>query len=317
MTTPTTRPPFFNRWWTYQAERFPLKAHGPLIAAFSFSAVAFSTLVRGAPQALTFSHWLVAFITALAFFAQLRIADEFKDHEEDCRYRPYRAVPRGLIHLRELAILGLLLAAVQAALALWLAPQLLWLLALTWGYLGLMSVEFFAPAWLKARPLVYLFSHMLIMPLIDLYATACDWLVLKVSLPQGLYWFILVSFCNGIVIEIGRKIRAPADEEPGVETYSVLWGAPGAIAGWWLALLTTTLFALGAAWQIDFLLPVAVVLTTLLLAAAWQSWRFLARPIAGRGKGFELLAGLWTLAMYLAIGAGPFLLTLEEFQWNG
>ena len=34
---------------------------------------------------------------------QLRLADEFKDFEEDSRYRPYRPVPRGLVSLRDLA----------------------------------------------------------------------------------------------------------------------------------------------------------------------------------------------------------------------
>ena len=39
-----------NRWWIYQKERFPLLAHGPLIFAFSACAVAFSSLLRGAPR---------------------------------------------------------------------------------------------------------------------------------------------------------------------------------------------------------------------------------------------------------------------------
>ena len=41
-----------NRWWVYQRERFPIFAHGLLIAAFSFSAVSFSMLLREAPGVL-------------------------------------------------------------------------------------------------------------------------------------------------------------------------------------------------------------------------------------------------------------------------
>ena len=44
------------------------------------------------------------------------------------------------------------------------------------------------------------------------------------SSASGLAWFLVASFFNGIVVEMGRKIRAPADEEKGVETYSALWG---------------------------------------------------------------------------------------------
>jgi hypothetical protein len=42
--------------------------------------------------------------------------------------------------------------------------------------MAVMTKEFFVPEWLKKRPIVYMVSHMAIMPLIDLYATACDWL---------------------------------------------------------------------------------------------------------------------------------------------
>ena len=99
-----------NRWWTYQRERFPILAHGILIASFSFSAVCFSSLLRGQTELPRLSSIFVAFVTAFLFFLQLRIADEFKDFEEDARYRPYRAVPRGLVTLRELGGLGAMCA---------------------------------------------------------------------------------------------------------------------------------------------------------------------------------------------------------------
>ena len=301
-----------NRWWIYQRERFPLAAHAPLVAAFSFSAVAYSALLRGESGLPALGTFLVAFLSALLFFLQLRIADEIKDYDEDCRFRPYRPVPRGLIRLRELAVLGVASGIAQLLLALWLFPPLIMLLLLVWAYLALMSHEFFVRDWLKAHPVTYLWSHMLIMPLIDLYVSACDWLVSAGegglhAMPHGLIWFLLVSFFNGVVIEIGRKIRAPADEEVGVETYSALWGARRALAAWLGALGLTAIFALLAAWRIDFLLPVLLVLLLFLAAALWAARHFLAHSLPGSGKRFELIAGLWTLAMYLSLGAAPFL----------
>jgi 4-hydroxybenzoate polyprenyltransferase len=301
-----------NRWWVYQRERFPLLGHAPLVAAFSFSAVAYSSLLRGVFERPHLTAWLVAFLTSLAFFMQLRIADEFKDIEEDTRYRPYRPVPRGLVSLRDLGLVGALLAFIQLALALWLFAPLVFILLGTWLYLALMSHEFFARDWLKARPITYMWTHMLIMPLIDLYATSCDWMVAAGKfrhdmVPAGLFWFLIVSFFNGIVIEIGRKIRAPEDEETGVETYSVLWGRGRAVAVWLGVLLVTASSAAVAAWQIDFLWPVVVVLLALLSAAAFAGWHFLHNLNAGAGKRFEILAGVWTLCMYLSLGAGPLL----------
>ncbi len=119
------------------------------------------------------------------FFLQLRIADEFKDFEEDSRFRPYRPVPRGLVKLRELGWLFVLGAGVQLALALWLAPRMALLLLLPWGYLAGMSKEFGCRDWLKARPVTYLWTHMLIMPLVDFYATGCDWLASGASPPAS------------------------------------------------------------------------------------------------------------------------------------
>jgi hypothetical protein len=297
-----------KRWVTYQRERFPLIVHAPLVAAFSVSAVCFSRLVRGESGLPAMPSVLVAFVTALTFFLQLRIADEFKDFEDDAKYRPYRPVPRGLVTLRELGWVGVGGGVIQLALALWLRPALVGLLALAWAYLALMSREFFAPAWLRERPALYMASHMVIIPLIDLYATACDWLLVAPGPPRGLIWFLLVSYVNGIVVEVGRKTRAPADEEPGVETYSADWGLTNAVAVWLSAIAITAIFAWQAARQIGFevrVVPVLVVLAGLSLLTGVRLARF---PAAGGGKAVEIASGVWTLLLYLSLGAIPALL---------
>ncbi len=288
------------RFWIYQRERFPLLVHGVVIAALSASALGVSTLLTGRPGQLTPPAAVTAFVTLLLFFLQLRIADEFKDHEDDLRYRPYRAVPRGLISLRELGWIGVAGGAVQLASALWLDHRLVWLLIVVWGYYGLMSVEFFARTWLKAHPLVYLWSHMLILPLIVLYATACDWLVNGAAIPLGgLLGFLLMSVFNGVVFEVGRKIRAPEDEEKGVETYSALWGMKRAAAAWAGALVLSAAAVSWVAVQIGFVAPVLAVAAALLTA------RFLKAPDTKRAKAIDTMSGLWTLSLLLVLGVLP------------
>src|SRR5204863_8471249 len=127
--------------------------------------------------------------------------------------------------------------------------------------------EFFVGEWLKRHHVIYLISHMAILPLVDLYATACDWWVAGEGAPQGLIWFLLVSYFNGIVIEVGRKIRAPQDEEVGINTYSALWGRRVAVLVWLSAMLATAVFAGTAAALIDWLAPTATVLAVLLATA--------------------------------------------------
>jgi len=270
-----------------------------------------SSMLRGRIAAPAWSSLVVAFVTSLLFFLQLRIADEFKDFEEDSRFRPYRPVPRGLVTLAELRVVGIAAAVMQLALAIWLNVALVPFLLAAWAWLALMSVEFFVPAWLRARPLAYMFSHMAIMPLIDFYATACDWRVAGVHAPPaGLVWFLVVSFFNGIVVEIGRKIRPIDAEEPGVETYSVLWGRPRAVAAWVAAIGATAVCAFQVSRHIGLAVPIGVLLATLVIACAVVGSRFLHAPSRSGGKLIEMASGVWTLLMYLSLGAVPLALAV-------
>jgi hypothetical protein len=297
-----------NRWIIYQRERFPLAAHGPLVAAFSASAVCYSSLLRGrdvfpAPAALA-----VAFVTSLLFFLQLRIADEFKDFEDDSRFRPYRAVPRWLVTLPELARVGIAAAIIQLLLAVLLDPSIIWILLVAWIYLALMTREFFVAHWLKRHPVLYMTSHMMILPLVDLYATACDWWVAGLRQPpRGLLWFLVVSYFNGMVVEIGRKIRVPADEEHGVDTYSALWGRGRAVRAWLFVVLMTALAAWRAAAEIGTEGPMVMLLALLVALCVGAGVRVVRSEKAGTGKAVEVMAGLWTVLMYLGLGAIPVL----------
>jgi 4-hydroxybenzoate polyprenyltransferase len=285
-----------NRWWVYQRERFPVVLHGVIIAVFSLSATAYSSRVRGAAFP-ALPNVIVAFGSAFLFFLQLRILDEFKDCDEDVAYRPYRAVPRGVVSLRELGRVGVAAAAIQAALAAWLDTRLLIFLAIVWAYMALMRTEFFVPRWLKAHPLSYLGSHMVIVPLIAGFATACDWLAASASPPPAVAWFLLVSFFNGLVIEIGRKIRVPEDEERGVPTYSAAWGVPGAVAAW-VVVVAATAFCAVLAPRVGW----ALVVVPACALMAILGWRFVSQPRSKSAKLIEQVSGAWALLVYLLFG---------------
>lgn len=294
-----------TRWWIYQRERFPLAAHGPIVAVFSWAALSYSAMLRGHGPAP--GPYLAAFASALLCFLQLRIADEFKDNTDDAQYRPYRPVPRGLVTLRGLAVVSALAAAVQLGAALWAGAALIPLLLLVWSWVALMSYEFFAGRWLRAHPVAYLLSHLLVVPLIALYVSAFDWRVAGAPPSNGLGWLLGASFFGGMVFELGRKIRAPGDEEPGVETYSALWGAHTA-AAWWLGAVTLgsalTLIALGAGGgPLSLsLLPIAA-----LAAAFVAARRYTRAPVRASARLIEHVSGLSTLGCYLAIGLLPLL----------
>lgn len=296
---------FFEKWNIYQASRFPLLKHSILILAFSSSAVSYSAMISGRTSG-ELTSYLVAFITCLLFFLQLRIADEFKDYEEDCLYRSYRPVPQGIIKLGELRNLFVISCFIQLIFAFSTSPKLAFILLVVWFYLGCMSREFGIKSWLKAHPITYMWSHMLIMPMIDFFATATDWINYS-SPPYAIYWFVALSFFNGINLEIGRKIRSAEDEEKGVETYSFLWGHKKACYSWMLMVGLTGLCAIAASYYLlnPFFIIVTLFVAIFMAVIYYRIVKFLNNPIKGSGKSFENLSGIFTLCIYLLLGLIP------------
>jgi hypothetical protein len=288
-----------NRWWTYQKERFPVFVFGVFVAAVCLGVIVASSVARGA-GAPSWKSFVVAFVCTFLVFLQLRIADEHKDFEDDAAARPYRPVQRGLVSLKELRVVGALTVVAQVAVVLWLDARLLWPLGVVLVYLALMGKEFFVPVWLKARPVAYLLSHQIILPLIYLFIGMCDWWVDNGVPPTGLAWILCMSYCSGMVVEIGRKIRVPGDEEEGVETYSGLWGRRGAVAVWLTVMLLSGVFAALTAKGIGIGALMVGVATILFVAAVVVASRFLRTESAGAGGRIEATAGVWTVIVHAA-----------------
>ena len=297
----------WHRLWIYQRERIPLGRTALLLAVFSAASINISAQLAGR----TLPGWgayAVAFAVALIFFFQLRACDEVKDAEDDRRYRPERPIPRGLVSLRLIVSLALAAVPVAAALTALLDLRLLLPLTLVWLWMGLMTAEFFVPHWLKARPLLYVVSHMLIMPLIDLFITACEWLARAGSPPAGLWLFLVLSFLNGCVLEIGRKIYAPANERTGVETYSMLLGPRKATLLWGAVLVAAFVLLVAVGIAIDAPRLVAAVGFAGLAACLACAWTFWRTPNAVAQKRLDTVSGLWVLTCYGSAGFIPLLL---------
>lgn len=299
-----------NRWWIYQKERFPIFAHGPLVIVFCLSVMLFSALQQAPAEMPEFLKIAGAIISTLILFFQLRVADEHKDFEIDSRYRPHRAVPRGLVTLPELARLAYIGAGIQFVIAMRLDVGLVPFLVGIWLYLGLMTKEFFIPDWLRRHPVAYLLSHMLIMPLIAFYISAFDWLCECRDLPAGLGWLLALSFFCGLVLEIGRKIKAPTKERTGVETYSGLWGLRFSAVVWVaciaaaaMAYINALPYVTAAVYYsvVGFVLPAIALLTASPLLISNDKLR------APQDIAIEPVSGLVALMLYLCLGPAQFL----------
>ncbi len=294
----------FKRFWIYQSERFPAFSYGLMVLTFAFSAMSYSKILRGDFN-FSILTLLIGAMTSFGYFFLLRIFDEFKDADDDAKYRPYRAVPRGLVSFKELKWLAIIIIGLQCILNAVFIPKMLWIWGLVIIYMFVMAKEFFVRDWLRKHPIAYLVSHMMIMPVIDFYTTGLDWNNNSTNIPNGLIIFLIVTFLNGVVIEIGRKIRAKNAEEIGVETYSYLWGEKGATLTWLCVLFTTFTFANVACFYAGFGKMTFIFLVFFLIFCAIPALKFLKTREQKIAAKIETMAGIWTLGMYLSLGGLP------------
>ena len=257
------------------------------------------------------------FIIIFMFFFQLRITDEFKDYEEDLKYRPYRPVQRGIISLKALGKIGIATIIIQIILAHVINPKLIYFMLLVWVYMFLMTKEFFIKNWLTERILIYALSHVVIMIFITLvilkgtgYILESHFLeTLYLSLERyeknifiGLIPLFALNYLNGIVLEIGRKTRKANEEEYGVQTYSKLWGRKKAV--FILCILYAieyilVLLGLSNMYK-EFFMTGTLILTITLVISIYFMIKFLKKDLTGKIP--ENISGIWILISSMNMG---------------
>ena len=257
------------------------------------------------------------FIIIFMFFFQLRITDEFKDYEEDLKYRPYRPVQRGIISLKALGKIGIATIIIQIILAHVINSKLIYFMLLVWIYMFLMTKEFFIKNWLTERILIYALSHVVIMIFITLvilkgtgYILESHFLeTLYLSLEKyeknifiGLIPLFALNYLNGIVLEIGRKTRRANEEEYGVQTYSKLWGRKKAV--FILCILYAieyilVLLGLSNMYK-EFFMTGTLILTITLVISIYFMIKFLKKDLTGKIP--ENISGIWILISSMNMG---------------
>ena len=285
--------------WAYLRERFP-PVNMALFAVVFLTVRAVARTVPGAEVGPWSAADALGIVATIAFFFRLRVFDEHKDFDLDAVHHPQRALQRGLVTLGQLRGLAWAGTAIEVG---WSGSQggaVLAAWAVAAGYSLLMRYEFFVPAYLKPRLVLYAATHMLVMPLV------IGWLWTASAPLTGpgttrLALLAALSLLGGFAFEIARKTRAPAAERDGVDSYSRVLGLGGAIAA------TLALLAGGAAVQ--------VALLGMLGAGGWASaligallagtaavyaagWRRADEPLLRRA---EVLTSLFLLVSYVSV----------------
>ena len=218
---------FFKKWYTYQKERFPVLAFGSYVFAIAFATYCFSNseFNKVYPLGTSFFDWkiiLTMFVLGLLQFLMVRIIDEFKDYEEDCKYRPYRPVPRGLISLKELKVLFIICAILQIAITAIVNRYALKFLVLLWIVFYLMTKGFFIKKVLDKHILLEVTFDEIMMPILVVFLSKFP--NGRIFLTNRYFLFLFMTYVVSWIIEIARKVRCKEDEEEGVRTYTAVFG---------------------------------------------------------------------------------------------
>ena len=313
----------------YLNERFPLGKNSFFVLIFTLSGYIYTSLLYNSKIMYLFTNGvkigifqykiIALFIIVFMFFFQLRITDEFKDYEEDLKYRAYRPVQRGIISLKTLGKTGIVTVIIQIMLAHVIDPEIIYFMIFVWIYMFLMAKEFFIKKWLTKRILIYALSHVVIMVFITLVIVeATQYIVPKNifdvfilqryrhNIDFALIPLFALNYLNGIVLEIGRKTRRTDEEEYGVQTYSKLWGRKKAVV------------VLSLLFVIEYLLVIlglthtykeyfffgGLTLLVILIVSIYFIVKFLKKDLSG--KIVETVSGLWIIFSSMCMGFLPY-----------
>lgn len=223
------RPPsLLQRWSIFLNERFSLFTHLPMVLLLVAANVALSIDILGTDRDV--GSYLYGSILACCFLFRLRCFDELKDYATDCSSRPTRPLPRGLLTVREVKRMIAWLTGVELVIAGLAGGPVLVTHGIAVCYSFLMYREFFIGAYLQPRLTAYAVTHtfsavLLGYSLASLTSGQPVWQFKPAILVFGLANWMLFN-----VFEFARKTFAPADEGPGVDSYSSRYHPGGATA---------------------------------------------------------------------------------------
>lgn len=212
-----------KRWYIYFKEMYPI-ASRLLVGFLLFFEIYFLVI-------LTNQHFefdigiseIVGSLTVFGFLLFLRIADDFKDYKTDLKLFPKRPLPSGRVTKRDLKIiLAIDLVLITVLNIIFMNNIYYFIFLMIYGLL--MSVWFFSRAKIQKSLPLALITHNPIQLIINIYIISFTCMKYNIGIISYVNFLVLFSlYFDGLVWEIGRKIRAPEDEND-YTTYSKLFG---------------------------------------------------------------------------------------------
>jgi len=212
---------------------------------------------------------LVLGFTVFSFLGWLRIADDFKDFEHDCRLFPHRPLPSGRVTKKDLKIFVSILITITVILNFLFMNNFLFCVIL-YTYGSLMAVWFFQKHKIQTSLPKALVTHNPVQMIMNIYILS--FVIIKYDLEIFTLQNVMAVFTlyfPALIWEVARKIRAPKDETE-YTTYSKLFGYKKAtnfvFLVTWLDIITNFILV----WNLSKISVLALLINVL-----WMSYKFI------------------------------------------
>ncbi len=296
--------PFSKRLNAYISERFSLHSHLCMVIIYFLANQFLAQALADPGQPLRIGWFtLIGMIFLFCIFFHLRVFDEHKDYEDDCRHYPDRVLSRGLVTLNDLKILAGLAIAVEIICAIISGWPAIVAVGATIIFSWIMLKEFFIKDWLRSHFIIYAVSHMLIMPMMTatIFSFTMDRPFWEAPL---LFWaYAVADFFAFANWEISRKIRTEEDEIEGVNSYSKEFGIYN--AGY--VVLVLRILNTVIAWIVGVYLKLGMFyyigLVVLFLLCLFGLLRFRFNTNRKTAKDLEAYGGSYIILFYFVLAA--------------
>lgn len=260
---------WLKRMHIYTKEMYPIPSR-LMVGAIVFLEIHFIVLLNhGVTRFNLGIQEVIAGFTVFSFLFWLRIADDLKDYELDCRLFAHRPVPSGRTTRTDIRIAAVILISFTLILNyLYMNNFIFCLILYTYG--SLMAVWFFQKHKIaKSLPLA-LVTHNPVQILLNMYVISFT--IIKYGLPVFDLTNIMAVFTlyfPALIWEVTRKIRAPKDETEYV-TYSKLFGVNASVNFAMAVTIIDIITNFILVWNLNKL-----TVLFLFLLVSWMTWVFI------------------------------------------
>ncbi len=299
---PTPTAPVSRRLLAWANERWPL-ANALFLLFMYLVALMFGQALTSGGELSISAGDLVGFVGVLSYSLLIRVLDEHKDYEVDAENHPDRVLQSGLVTLRHLKVVGAVALVLPLVVSL-LEDGGIGRVTMWWAALMVFTLltfkEFFAADWLRRHRIAYALTHLAGAPLNVLWIAQMG--AEGQALPGSILWVALFVTVLAASFELGRKLEAPEDERPTLDSYTKILGTTGSALALAIAAAATTVAGGVALDSVGEGSAAAYAALTLALAPVFlAARRFTNSPTRQNANATEALTGLTVLLQLLVV----------------